>query len=401
MSRPDMAHEFNLKYSLRLAFLYVLAKLKFIHSLLPNKLKEELPTGWNNKMFWTAFLSGGARLYYDYYCKFKQPKDYRPKVSVKPQFRLSEQDIQFFHENGYLGPFDLISPDEAEEMRQYLLDSVVSTKSSQSQNYQIKQGGYVAQSLLPKTASLQSENLKKFKLRRFDTFVNRHLDDSRLLSLLSSPGVVERCAQILGPDLLLWRSGFFQVAPHGQGTQLHQNSTWLYQNARDSVVNPPNFDELFQITCWIALTDAREENGGMVVLPGTHNEIYPLKERKKQANESKNVHVYGNSYFRDLDYPIDSAKKVHLNMKPGQFFIFCERMIHGSTDNTTDAERWALSYRLVRTDTRIFTKEMLEKGHQCTYHNIKNYTLDHWSAVLVRGEDHFGYNRFLKHQKKT
>lgn len=396
MSQTDTSIRFDWIYSLRLAFLYGLAKLTFIHSVLPKKLTEQLPTGWNNKMFWTAFSSGGKSLYYDYYCKLKQPQNYRPKTAVEPQYQLTEQDIQFFHENGYLGPFDLISPDEAEGMRQYLIDSVMSTKSSQAQNYQLKKSGYVSQGLFPKTESSQSDELREYKVKRFETSINRHLDDEKLLDLMSHPAVVERCAQLLGPDLLLWRSGFFKVDPHGKGTGFHQNSAWLYQNAKDPIINPPRFDELFQLTCWVALTEAREDNGGMIVVPGTQKEIYPLKPIKEKTDESGELMLHGNNYFRDVDYPIDSAEKVSVKLKPGQFFIFCERVIHGSNDNITDAARWAVNFRFVRPDTRVFTKKMLEQGHKDTFLNLENYSLDNWGAVLVRGEDNFGYNRLFK-----
>jgi hypothetical protein len=49
---------FNWKFSLKLAFLYILAKLKFVHGWLPETLREELPIGLNNRMFWVTFKSG-------------------------------------------------------------------------------------------------------------------------------------------------------------------------------------------------------------------------------------------------------------------------------------------------------------------------------------------------------
>ncbi len=64
---------FDLKFDFKLAFWYILAKLKFIHPILPNKLKTRLPIGWNFHMFWTAFKSGGTRIYNDYYCKLREP----------------------------------------------------------------------------------------------------------------------------------------------------------------------------------------------------------------------------------------------------------------------------------------------------------------------------------------
>jgi len=350
-------------------------------------------------MFWTAFSSGGRKVFFDYYCQFKEPKDYRPRESVRPEFQLSEQDIKFFYENGYLGPFDLMSPEQAENLRHDLLNSVLNTESFLANNYQFEEEKNITEGLLPVAKNARNkitEEYKKTGLNRYNTFINRHLDNSKIRDLFKLPEITERCAQLLGPDLILWRSAFFNVSPHSKGTQLHQNSTWLYQDMRESVVNPPRTDELYQITCWVALTEANEKNGCMTLIPGTHKEMYPLKLGEKSIYEAENFRLYGNSFFAELDYPVDSAEKKSIEMKAGQFFLFCERVIHGSVDNTTEDSRWAISGRFVRTDTRIYTQEVLEKGHRETLYNIKNISLDDWKVVLIRGKDRFGYNRLLK-----
>ncbi|RQH40902.1 hypothetical protein D5R40_15670 [Okeania hirsuta] len=365
-----------------------------MHRFLPEKLKEKLPSGWNDTMFWTAALSGGKKIYFDYCCEFKTPKSYQPKVKVAPEFQLSPENIKFFYENGYLGPFKLMSEDEAENLREYLLNSVVNTVPPQvdRSSYKFEETGNIAEDLLPES-NLLTEEYKEYFSERFKT-LNRHLDNSTLLALFKRPEIVERCAQLLGPNLLLWRSRFFEIYPHSSGTQWHQNSNWLYENMRDSVVNPSDSSELFQLTCWIALTDANKEKGSMMVIPGTHQTIYPI-QRGSTLTDDNNLHLHSFGYG-DIDYPIDNTEKKLIEMKAGEFFLFTERVIHGSCENTTDSSRWAVNFRLVKTDTRIYTEEMLEKGHKDTYHNVKNLCLDYWKAVLVRGEDHFGYNRLLK-----
>lgn len=385
----------NLAFSLKLSFLYALSRLKSIHAFLPKNLKNQLPVGWNSKMFWTAFRSGGKRVYFDYYSKLQDPKDYSPKTSVSPEFQLSEKDIKFFHENGYFGPFDVISPSEAEELRQYLLNSVLTTKSSlAAEGYEFDRNDNDAGGLLPKTGYQVTEEREKYQIKKFNTTVDRHLDDPKLLELFKNKAITERCAQLIGANLILWRSAFFQVYPHSRGTQLHQSSYRLDQNMRESVVKPPSKDQIYQLTCWIALTEANENNGAMIVIPGTHKEIYPLKLEGK-TQDGYEV-IGGNNYFAELDYPVNSVGKKLIKVKAGQCFLFSERVIHGSADNKTYSSRWAVNCRIATTDTQIYTEEMLEKGHQNLNFNIKNISLKNWKAVLVRGEDHFGYNRLLK-----
>lgn len=97
---------------IKLICVYLLVKVPIFQTLLPKDIKENLPMGWNNKMFWTAFSSGGTRVYFEYCCNLREPDSYEPKVKVDSQYQLTQEDIYAFYENGYLGPFDLISPHE-------------------------------------------------------------------------------------------------------------------------------------------------------------------------------------------------------------------------------------------------------------------------------------------------
>ncbi|NEQ81911.1 MAG: hypothetical protein F6K26_17150 [Moorea sp. SIO2I5] len=392
----ESTKKFNWTFSLKLAFLYTLAKLKFIHAFLPDSLNDQLPTGWNNEMFWMALKSGGSKIYYDYYSRLKHPKSYNPKTSVDPQFELSEGDIKFFYENGYLGPFDLMSSDEAEKLRDYLVNSVVKleskTLSLKAGDYEFDTENKINDDIFSENANKPTEEGKKYFVDRMNSF-NRHLDEPKLIDLFKHPAIIERCAQIVGSDLILWRSRFFEIPPYTEGTKFHQASTWLYENQKESVANPPDPDELYQVTAWIALTDATIENGCMKLIPGSHKEIYPVLLGKKRTEIHNNA--YGNREGK-LDYPIETAEIRPIEMKAGQFFLFCERVLHGSFDNKTDASRWAINGRIARPDPRFYTEKMLNNSHQVKYFSIKKLKLDNWKAVLVRGEDHFGYNRLLK-----
>ncbi len=392
-----LINKFDWAFSIKLFFLYTLAKLKFIHAFLPDSLNNKLPTGWNKEMFWMAFKSGGRKLYYDYYSQLKQPESYQPKTSVEPEFELSEEDIKFFYDNGYIGPFDLMPSDAAEKLRTYLVDSVV---NSESKTLSLKAGDYEFDTenksnddIFSENANKPTEEAKKYFIGRMNSF-NRHLEEPKIIDLFSHPAIIERCAQLVGPDLLLWRTRFFEIPAHSEGTKFHQASTWLYENQKESVANPPNPEELYQVTCWIALTDATIDNGCMMLIPGSQKEIYPILLGEKSPEHHKN-NVYGNREGK-LDYPIDTAEIRPIEMKAGQFFLFSERVLHGSFDNKTDASRWAINGRLARTDTRFYTDKMLNNSHQVKYFSIKKMNLDKWKAVLVRGEDHFGYNRLLK-----
>ncbi|NEP27359.1 phytanoyl-CoA dioxygenase family protein [Moorena sp. SIO3I6] len=388
-----MIYKPHFLYRLKLIFVFMLVKLKFIQPLLPKNFREELPTGWNNHMFWVAFKSGGQKLFFDYYCKMREPASYESKTVVDAKYQLTEEDIRAFHESGYLGPFDLgYSEEEMQRIKEHLVDLAI---NQESKIFSYARGDYELETQKPENGNVgERESLSKveqFFVNRINVF-ERHLEDSILLNLFKNPAITERCAQILGPDLLIWHSHFFWTPPLSSGSQWHQTSTWLSMDMKESLLQPPNVEDIFQVTCWIALTDAPKEKSCLKMVCGSREEIYPVKHISQSSKDST---IYG-KYDSELDYPIDPKKVKLLEAKAGQCIIFCERTVHGSTDNVTDDTRWAVVGRIVRPDTRVYTQKMLEDGYDIKIYGAKKVKLDKWQVLLLRGEDRFGYNRVLK-----
>lgn len=386
-------NSFNWGFSIKLAFLYFLSRLKFLHGLLPNELRDELPIGWNYQMFWLSFSTGGQKIYYDLYCRSKEPESFQPKAKVAPQFQLTEEQIKFFHDNGYIGPFDFLSPEEVKEMQEYCFDVV----DSESQVYSFSKGEYSFQEGTKKNAllggyeKLTEENKKYFSGRL--NLMDRHLDSPKILAMLKRPEIVERCAQLLGENLILWRSQFFTKTPTSSGTTWHQANVWLFDNFKEPVAHPADIEEISQLTCWVAITDVTKESGCMKIIPGTHKEIYPIN-----IDRSENVNnIYG-FIGGALDYPTESAKVDYIEMKAGQFYFFSERAIHGAVNNNTEQNGLALNCRITRTDTRIHNQKVLKKGSYSIDIFGIDHSLNNWNAILLRGKDEYGYNRILQEE---
>lgn len=361
-----MFYQPHFLYRPKLIFCYILVQLKFLHPLLPKSLRQELPTGWNNKMFWVAFKSGGQRVYFEYECKLREPVSSQPKVVVDGEYQLTENDIRSFHENGYIGPFTVISPEEMESVREHLVNLVTNTDS--------------------KTLSFTIND--KTDVATLNTR-DRHLEDSVLMNLFKHPSITERCAQLLGPDLLLWRSAFFHIPAFSNGSPYHQSTTW-FSNLRESILQPPNVEELFQLSCWIALQDTPKEKSCLKVVSNSRQEINPVKHSKSNGKD-----IIYNQYQLELDCQIDQKNVNLLEAKAGECIIFCERAIHGSTDNVTEDERWAVVGRIIRPDTRAYTEKMRDEGYKLEIYDA-DINLDNWRGVLLRGEDRYGLNRVLR-----
>lgn len=382
-------------FRLRWAGLYALSKLPFLHGFLSKDVRDRLPLGWNNEMFWLTFKTGGKAMYSDFYARLREPSSYKPKVEVAEPFRLSEEDIESFYDKGFVGPFTLMTPEEAESFREH----AIAVAETPSKIYSYDDGDY-AIGLTQEEAQngnsggkaiLSNREMAQKKMNWRD----RHLEDEKILTLFKRPEVTERCAQLLGPDLVLWRTQFFPKSKTMCGTPWHQATTYLFDNMSENVVTPQDPTELFQLTVWVALTDTPMDKAPMAVLRGSHKDVYRImggEEFKADPNAEREKNRLGTMSVT-LDHEIKPENVNVVEMKAGQFFIFSERALHSSLDNQRDEWRWAINGRVVPTHTRIYTEKMRKEGHSYRTNNIVNLKLDKWKGVLIRGVDRFKFNR--------
>ena len=303
-------------------------------------------SNWTDPMFNILIKSNITRAYPDQTCTLNKPVDFSPRVAVEEANRLSDEQIKFFYDNGYLPPFDAFSEDE---MRIFG-DRILEVRQEPSKTY-----GFV-------------------------TDRDRHFEMQGMMELMRRPAIIERAAQLLGPDLLCWRSQFFYKAPRGEAVQWHQASTYMVEDALEPALIPPNRNELFQLTVWVAVDPAYKENGCLRVIPGTSDSIRPVK-------------FGGNEGFYSSRYELefDDTGIDYIEAKPGQVIIFSERTIHGSSANSTDNSRSAFNFRLIRPDTIVYKDK---KKHRAAHMN-ESYRLSKWGCIVMRGKDTFGLNRLV------
>ena len=85
--------------------------------------------------------------------------------------RLSKSEVKKYHEEGWIGPFKLISPMEMANLSDVIQKQVI-------------------------------EPVKQQNLEENDYFHNRHLDIQGIWELFSNPVLVERVDSILGPHFV-------------------------------------------------------------------------------------------------------------------------------------------------------------------------------------------------------
>jgi non-heme Fe2+,alpha-ketoglutarate-dependent halogenase len=303
------------------------------------------------------------------------------QLAETKNFSLSAEEIEQFHRNGYIGPFDLYEKDEMEAHLQALRPKLLNTKKA------IYGGG--------KSIS-GNTNLANY---------DRHLDVDFLADHIMRPEITDRVSSILGPDTLCWRTEFFPKYPGDEGTDWHQadNFSNVAGSKHPQIVWPEDAEFGGTITVWTAFTEASIENGCLQFIPGSHktmnyDESKTMEYDPDAINRTEKNGVrrgfFGYDYRqlqKDPNWSPDESKAVSQVMRQGQFIVFWSTLMHASHPHSglTDQMRLGFAARYLPTSVRVYpySTELEEFGGEASLTNFGN--------VLTSGQDTFGHNRFV------
>jgi non-heme Fe2+,alpha-ketoglutarate-dependent halogenase len=290
------------------------------------------------------------------------------------KFSLTEEQLASFKKNGYIGPFDLYSEDEIKEKY----------KAIRPQLFDRSHAAY----------DLENDSV----ISGYD----RHLDVNELSAHITRQEIIDRLEGILGPDIICWRSEMFPKYPGDEGTDWHQADTFAHASGQKQIVWPMNEDFGGAITVWTAFTDAKEENGCLRFIPGTHEEmLYDEGKEMKYTPEEVNTlekdgikrGFFGYDYRnlqKDPDFVPDESQAVSIEMKAGQFVIFWSTLMHSSLPNDTeDMTRLGYASRYVPSSVSVYpdTDAIEEYGSVIS--------LDKYGVVVVSGANDSSHNRVV------
>lgn len=295
-------------------------------------------------------------------------------------FHLSPKELEAFHQKGYIGPFTLYTPEEMKEIFKDLRLKLLNTKSAIYHNPQ--------ENLPPNMASLFG--------------YDRHLDVPFLAELIGKKEIVQKLTNILGENILCWRTELFPKYPGDEGTDWHQAKTFggVTGDKKPQITWSDEYDLCGSISVWIAFTEATIDNGCLQFIPGTHKTMY-YDESKGMTHDARQINnikkdgikrgLYGFD-FRELqvdpEWKPDESKAESIIMRPGQFVIFWETLMHASHDHKglTNDIRLGYSARYVPTYVKIYphSTSLNEFGYAAS---LKKYR-----SILVSGIDEFGHN---------
>ena len=199
---------------------------------------------------------------------------------------LSKQQIEHYHEQGFVAPVDVMSEDEALEYAQRLQAAE-----------------------LEYPAELNAENRN-----------NAHLSFMFLDELVHHPLILDAVEDLIGPAFSLWGSVLFIKEPQSSHfVSWHQDATYMG-------ITPHEF-----VTPWLALTPSNLETGCMSMIPGSHKD--PLRPHEETFHED-NILTRG----QQIEV-IDESIAVDLVLRPGQMSLHHAKIIHGSQPNRSQQRR--------------------------------------------------------------
>ena len=147
---------------------------------------------------------------------------------------------------------------------------------------------------------------------------NTRAFSERFAQLATHPKLVATVQNLLGDDLLLFRSTLMlKPAFHGSAHALHQDSAYW-------PMDPPSL-----VTISIALDDATPDNGCIKIIPRSHH--WGLQEwgQIAQAQDAPLAECED----------IDLSKQTNVPLKAGSAVLFHSLMVHGSGPNQTNRSR--------------------------------------------------------------
>ena len=203
---------------------------------------------------------------------------------------LTKEQIEQYHDQGFISPIRVISEQEA-----------LSIKNELEQ----------VEAEFPEEINAENRN-------------NLHLSFAFLDKLAHNKIIVDAIEDLIGPNISLWASVMFIKEPSSKHyVSWHQDATYM---GLDSMNFP---------TPWIALSPSNKETGCMTMISGSH---------KLKIQEHEDTFAENNILTRgQVIQNVNESRAVDLILEPGQMSIHHGAVIHGSQPNKGNQRRIGFS----------------------------------------------------------
>ena len=210
--------------------------------------------------------------------------------------KTQPQWLKHYHDDGFVGPIDVLSQEQAYQHRQRL-------QTAESAFGEIH---YRAKAHTILTSAFE---------------------------LATLPDVLDKVEQMIGPNILLYNATYIIKEPHSPSfVSWHQDLTYWGLSHDD------------QVTMWLALSPASLESGCMRFIPGSHK---TGMVQHHETDDHDNVLLQGQTVSAVKD---DEA--VFCPLQPGQASFHHGWTLHASMANQSDDRRIGLNVQFLATHVR-------------------------------------------------
>lgn len=244
------------------------------------------------------------------------------------RYRLSPEQIEFFHDNGYLSHVQLL-----DEVQINLLRADLEA---------ITDGNHPGHDLFYEYHSNESGDP--------DAVLFHSLGHWRITNgfhdVLWNPRFVVAASQLLGHKAVrFWHDQLFsKPAHHGGVVAWHQDYSYWTRTK-----------PMQHLTCWTGLDDATIDNGCLYYIPGSHR--WPLLEKIDLAGDMDSIQQY-----LTPDQQKQYDQKVAIEMPAGYGAFHHPLMMHGSYANRSERSRRAFVLNVFADGTQSDSDDPMLEG---------------------------------------
>lgn len=242
------------------------------------------------------------------------------------EFSLSTEQVEFFHEFGYLKGIRMLTDKQVDILREQLTQLMDVSSSGLELFYEY----HTNESADPNTVLFHALGAWRIMPGFHD--------------LLWNPRFTIPASQLLGGAIRLWHDQLFcKPAYHGGVVAWHQDYSYWTRTT-----------PLAHLTCWIGLDDSTLDNGCVQYVPGSHR--WPDLPKTGLTGDMDSIR----SVLTDEQK--EKFKPVAIELKKGESSFHHPRMIHGSYGNLTDRPRRATVINVIRDGVMSDSDQPLLQG---------------------------------------
>jgi hypothetical protein len=219
------------------------------------------------------------------------------------QYRLTSDQITFFHNHGYLAGIRLLTDNQIAVLREQLSHLIDPNHPGHSLFYEFHSN----ESNDPSTVLFHALGAWRVAPAFHD--------------LLWHPAFLAPASQLLGGAVRFWHDQLFcKPAHHGGVVAWHQDYSYWTRS-----------QPMAHLSCWIGLDDSTRQNGCVYYVPGSHRwSLLPITGLANNMDAIQSVLTAEQK---------DQFRPVAIELKAGECSFHHPLMVHGSFENSSEQPR--------------------------------------------------------------